>query len=228
MDAVSSSAPAETTPQETSAHIDPVPNVPPEQEQQVNNPGQLFQHRSDDDPPSAGVSQSKALEGKRTKATPGQQDFQPTTATTIEELLKNAYFVADDIDEPVVDSVSPHVINLHYPADGSLATIKVEARSGAWGGIGHKSSPEHDAERNEHYKAMKDANAAPEVPPEEAAAQESHDDAHAREDSKPQDPREDVSPAWGPANPPYGEQAGEQQPYAEQQYSEQPYEEGTR
>jgi hypothetical protein len=224
MDAVSSSAPAETTPQETSAHIDPVPNVPPEQEQQVNNPDQLLQHRSDDDPPTAGVSQSKALEGKRTKAAPGQQDFQPTPATTIEELLKNAYFVADGIDEPVVDSVGPHVINLHYPADGSLATIKVEARSGAWGGIGHKSSPEHDADRNEHYNKMKDAAAAPSVPPEEAAAQESHDDAHAREDSKPQDPREDVSPAWGPANPPEAYEQPvqpEQEPYTEQTY---PYE----
>ena len=37
----------------------------------------------------------------------------------------------------------------------SLATVKVEARPGAWGGMQPKSAtPEQDAERNEHYDAM--------------------------------------------------------------------------
>jgi len=64
------------------------------------------------------------------------------------------------------------VINLHYPADGSLATVKVEARSGAWGGLAHKGTPEQDADRNAHYDAMKAAAEAPppvEPPPEEPA-----------------------------------------------------------
>jgi hypothetical protein len=194
MDDVSfSSTPAETAPQYTSQHIDPVPDVPPEQERQTANPDQLGQDRTHDNPPTQGVSQRRALEGK---VAPGQQDFQPTPATTIEEVLKAAYFVADGIDAPVVDAVNPHVINLHYPADGSLATIRVEGRSGAWGGIAHKGTPEEDADRNEHYNAMKDAAGSPPVPPEELAGQESYDDAHAREDSKPQDPREEPSPAW--------------------------------
>jgi hypothetical protein len=204
MDDVSlTSLPAETTtPQITEDTIRPVPEQPPEQEQQTSNPDQLGQERTHDNPPTAGVSQRRALEGK---TAPGQQAFDPTPATTIEEVLKAAYFVADGIDTPVVDAVNPHVINLHYPADGSLATIRVEGRSGAWGGIAHKGTPEQDAERNEHYNAMKAANEAPPVPPEELAGQESHDDAHAREDSKPQDPREEPSPAW----------PGEQQPVEE-------------
>jgi hypothetical protein len=55
---------------------------------------------------------------------------------------------------------------LHYPADGSLATIKVEARSGAWGGLGPKGTPELDQERNEHYDAMLAASLPPPPPPE--------------------------------------------------------------
>ena len=55
-----------------------------------------------------------------------QAEFVPTTATSIDEVVRAAYFVAASIDAPVVEVVNPHVINLHYPADGSLATIKVE------------------------------------------------------------------------------------------------------
>ena len=164
--------------------VDPVPTQPPEQEFQTRN-DQLGQDRTPDNPPSRGVSQRRALEGK---AGAEQQAFTATPATTIDEILRAAYFVATGIDAPIVDVVNPHVINLHYPADGSLATIKVEARGGAWGGIGPKGSPEEDTDRNAHYDEMKAA-AETAPPPEEEALRESHDDAHAREDSKPQEPR---------------------------------------
>jgi hypothetical protein len=184
----------------SSPAIQPVPEQPPEQEFQTRNLNQLGQDRTPDNPPTAGVSQRRALEGK---AIPGQQDFVPTPATTIEEVLKAAYFVADGIDAPLVDAVNPHVINLHYPADGSLATIRVEGRSGAWGGIAHKGTPEEDADRNAHYEEMKAAAAAPPASKEELAGQESYDDAHAREDSKPQEPREEPSPVWQGASQEY-------------------------
>ena len=176
---------AETAPQYTREHIFPVPEQPPEQEWQTSNPDQFGQDRTRDDPPSRGVSQRRALEGK---AGAEQQAFTATPATTIDEILKAAYFVATGIDAPIVDVVNPHVINLHYPADGSLATIRVEGRSGAWGGIAHKGTPEEDADRNAHYDEMKAA-AETAPPPEGEALRESHDDAHAREDSKPQEPR---------------------------------------
>jgi hypothetical protein len=59
-------------------------------------------------------------------------DFVPTPATTLDELVKNAFFLASGIDAPVVEVVNPHAINLHYPLDGSLATVRIEARPGAW------------------------------------------------------------------------------------------------
>ena len=49
----------------------------------------------------------------------GQQEFVPTTASTLDDLVRNAYFVAASIDAPIVEVVNPHVVNLHYPADGS-------------------------------------------------------------------------------------------------------------
>jgi hypothetical protein len=94
-----------------------------------------------------------------------QQEFVPTAATTIEEMVRAAYFVAASIDAPVVEVVNPHVVNLHYPADGSLATVKVEGRAGAWGGIGPKGTPEDEAARNERYDAMLAASAPPVEPP---------------------------------------------------------------
>ena len=103
----------------------------------------------------------------RTVAPPGpdQQEFVPTTASTLDDLVRNAYFVAASIDAPIVEVVNPHVVNLHYPADGSLATVKVEARSGAWGGLQPKSTtPEQDADRNAHYDAQLAAATPP--PPE--------------------------------------------------------------
>jgi hypothetical protein len=144
--------------------IQPVLSQSPEQEWQTSNPYQFGQERTSDNPPSAGVSQSRAASGKA-KAQPGQQEFVPTVATTIDEVLRAAYFVAASIDAPIVEVVNPHVINLHYPADGSLATIKVEARSGAWGGLGPKGTPEQDADRNAHYDAMLAAATVPPVEP---------------------------------------------------------------
>ena len=90
-----------------------------------------------------------------------QQEFTP--ATTIDELVKSAYFVAASIDAPEVDAVSSHQINLHYPADGSLVSVRIEGRPGAWGGIGPHGTPEDETARNEHYDAMKAATEAPPV-----------------------------------------------------------------
>jgi hypothetical protein len=124
-----------------------------------------------------------------------------TPASTVDELIKAAYFVATGIDAPVVDAISQHQINLHYPADGSLVSVKIEGRPGAWGGIGPHGTPEDETARNEHYDAM----AASVAPPEQRqglAEQERRSDAHAREDAKPQEPREDVpqpenpNPTW--------------------------------
>jgi hypothetical protein len=114
-----------------------------------------------------------------------------TPASTIDELIKTAYFVAASIDAPLVDAVSPTQLNLHYPADGSLVSIRIEGRPGAWGGIGPHGTPEEEAERNAHYDEMKAAAEAPVEPPAELAQRESRDDRHAREDSKPQEPRKD-------------------------------------
>lgn len=99
-----------------------------------------------------------------------QAEFVPTTATTIDEVVRAAYFVAASIDAPVVEVVNPHVINLHYPADGSLATVKVEARSGAWGGLGIKGTLEEDAARNARYDELLAASQAP--PPDIPLARE--------------------------------------------------------
>jgi hypothetical protein len=91
-----------------------------------------------------------------------------TPASTVDELIKTAYFVAASIDVPTVDAVSPHQLNLHYPADGSLVSIRIEGRPGAWGGIGPHGTLEDETARNEHYDAMKAAAEAPPPPPEEA------------------------------------------------------------
>jgi hypothetical protein len=118
-----------------------------------------------------------------------------TPASTVDELIKAAYFVAAGIDAPVVDAISQHQLNLHYPADGSLVSVRVEARPGAWGGVGPHGTPEDETARNAHYDAMAAA-AAPPVEP--LARQEAHDDAHAREDSKPGQPSEvpNPNPTW--------------------------------
>ena len=118
-----------------------------------------------------------------------------TPASTVDELIKAAYFVAAGIDAPVVDAISQHQLNLHYPADGSLVSVRVEARPGAWGGVGPHGTPEDETARNEHYDAMAAA-AAPPVEP--LARQEAHDDAHAREDAKPGQPSEvpNPNPTW--------------------------------
>ena len=118
-----------------------------------------------------------------------------TPASTIDELIKAAYFVAAGIDAPVVDAISQHQLNLHYPADGSLVSVRVEARPGAWGGIGPHGTPEDEADRNAHYDAMAVASAPPVEP---LARQEAHDDAHAREDAKPGQPSEvpNPNPTW--------------------------------
>jgi hypothetical protein len=89
-----------------------------------------------------------------------------TPATSIDELIRAAFFVASGIDVPVVDAVDPHRLNLHYSADGSLVTVRIEGRPGAWGGIGPKPvTPEEEADRNQHYDEAKAAASAPPVGP---------------------------------------------------------------
>ena len=95
-----------------------------------------------------------------------------TTATTIDELVKAAYFVATSIDAPTVDTVSPNQVNLYYPADGSLVSIRVESRVGAWGGIAPHGAPEEETARNAHYDEMLAANTPPPPPPEAREEQE--------------------------------------------------------
>lgn len=151
--------------------LDPVPDVPAEQESQIRNTWQVGQTTTPDDPPTRGVSQRRALEGK---AEVTEVEF--TGSTTIDELIKAAFFVAASIDEPLVDAIDRHRLNLHYPADGSLVTIRIEGRAGAWGGIGPLSaSPEEDADRNAKYdeaKAAAEAPPPPPPPPEEPAVQQ--------------------------------------------------------
>ena len=89
-----------------------------------------------------------------------------TTATTIDELVKAAYFVATSIDAPAVDTVSPNQVNLYYPADGSLVSVRIESRAGVWGGIAPHGTPEEEAARNAHYDEMLAANTPPPPPPE--------------------------------------------------------------
>ena len=117
-----------------------------------------------------------------------QQAVVFTPASTVDELVRAAFFVAASIDAPVVDAVSPHQLNLHYPVDGSLVSVRIEGRPGAWGGIGPHGTPEDEAAKNEHYDAML-ASVTPPVQREGAAQDESYADRHAREDSKPQEPR---------------------------------------
>jgi hypothetical protein len=84
-----------------------------------------------------------------------------TPASTVDELIKAAFFVATSIDAPVVDAVNERHLNVHYPADGSLVSIRIESRAGAWGGIGPHGTPEDEAARNEHYDAKLAAATAP-------------------------------------------------------------------
>ena len=88
-----------------------------------------------------------------------------TLTSTVDELIKAAFFVATSIDAPVVDAVSPHQLNVHYPADGSLVSVRIEGRAGAWGGIGPHGTTEDETARNEHYDAMLAASAPPVEPP---------------------------------------------------------------
>ena len=83
---------------------------------------------------------------------PSSKSSPPLPATTIDEILKAAYFVAAGIDAPIVEVVNPHVINMHFPADGSLATIKIEGRPGAWGGIGPHGTP---GSRNRRQRSLR-------------------------------------------------------------------------
>ena len=80
--------------------------------------------------------------------------------------MKAAYFVATGIDAPICDVISPHQVNLHFPADGSLVSIRIEGRPGAWGGIGPHGTPEEETAANAHYDEQAAAASASAPPPE--------------------------------------------------------------
>ena len=107
------------------------------------------------------MSSTHSSDSREGDPSPGVQALVPTPATTIDEIMKAAYFVATGIDAPVCDVISPHQVNLHFPADGSLVSVKIEGRPGAWGGIGPHGTPEEEADRNAHYDELSAAAAPP-------------------------------------------------------------------
>ena len=115
------------------------------------------------------------------------QALVPTPATTIDELMRAAYYVATGIDAPVCDVISPTHVNLHFPADGSLVSVKIEGRPGAWGGIGPHGTPEEEAARDAHYDECLAASIP--VPPVLTA----RDEAKAREQAERQN---QGNPVW--------------------------------
>lgn len=91
--------------------------------------------------------------------------FAPTPATTLDELVKSAFFVADSIDAPAVVAISPTQVNLVYPEDGSLVSVRIEGRPGAWGGIGPLlATDEEKAAANKRYDDAKAVAQAPVEP----------------------------------------------------------------
>ena len=93
-----------------------------------------------------------------------------TLDTTIGDLLKEAFFIADSIGEIAVDIITPTHLNVHaFATDGSLASIRLECRPGKWGGISGLAMTDEDrAAANEKFNAALEANTAPspEPPPE--------------------------------------------------------------
>lgn len=117
----------------------------------------------------------------------GEEPLEITGATTIDELVKGAFFVADEIGEPNVNSITPHHISLHYPLDDSTVSIRLEARPGKWGGI--HPLVHTDDEREKANKSFDDQKKILDdriKTAQAAAKQESTDDATARRDSKPE------------------------------------------
>ena len=108
---------------------------------------------------------------------PEVQALVPTPATTIDEMMRAAYYVVTGIDAPVCDVISPNHVNLHFPADGSLVSVKIEGRPGAWGGIGPHGTPEEEAARDAHYDECLAASIP--VPPVLTARDVARDEARA-------------------------------------------------
>lgn len=180
---MSASAPAETTPQVTDQELDPVQPVPPEQEFQTSNPGQLGQTRTHDNPPVAGVTQAEALDARRKREEGPKIDF----GTSLGDIVHHAFFIPEGGSEPEIAQISPTQINIHYPDDGSMVVVRIEARQGAWGGvsaIGLNDAGKERAQR--HFDAQKKIMDDRRKTAAEAAKQESHDDATARRESKPE------------------------------------------
>lgn len=147
------------------------------------NPDQRGQASTHDNPPVAGVTQAEALEARRKREEGPKVDF----GTPIGDLINRAFFIPEGGTEPEITQISPTQINVHYPDDGSMVVVRIEARQGAWGGVsavgltdaGRERAQKHfDNQRNILEEKKKTAAAA--------AQQEAHDDATARRESKPE------------------------------------------
>ena len=163
------SPPSETPPPEASSTepgvVQPVPTQPPEQEHQTQDPGQLHQ-----------VSQAPAA---------ADEPPEITLATSIGDLVKETYFIADNLGEPVISQVAHNHVSLLYPSDDSMIHIRLESRAGRWAGIGPKHATDQLHEQaNKAFDAQQKGFEDRQAAAKEAAGQEAHDDAHAREEAK--------------------------------------------
>lgn len=58
-----------------------------------------------------------------------------TLASTLDELIGASFWRAAELGTPIVEAIDAHRLNVVYPTDGSLVTVRIEARPGAFGGI---------------------------------------------------------------------------------------------
>jgi hypothetical protein len=196
MDAVSSSAPAETTPQETNEEIQPVVEQPPEQEYQTANPEQLYQDRNDENPPTHGVSSEEANAAR--EESKKQDDI--NADTSIKELIGKAFFIADGIGDPEVRYESARTVSLYFPSDDSMVIIRIEARPGRWGGVSTFQLGDKGKEAaNKAFDKQKEQFEKKKAELSELAQQEARSDAHAREEGKPLDPPKETPQPDQPA-----------------------------
>jgi hypothetical protein len=97
-----------------------------------------------------------------------------TLGSTIDELISATFWRAAELGTPVVEAVDAHRVNIHYPSDGSMVTIRLEHRPGAWGGLRQGPlTPEEEDLYNQKFSDALAASLPPppvEPPPEEPAA----------------------------------------------------------
>lgn len=79
-----------------------------------------------------------------------------TLGTSIGDLIKNAFFAADSVGEAQVEAISPTQINVYHPLDGSMVTLRLEARTGRWGGISATALSDEEKEAlNKRFNEQK-------------------------------------------------------------------------